>query len=72
MPESPRPDGPLLITCRRTGRAFDLDEHERCPWCWGSRERVASGDHAQFCDFEPGKDPLLFGFPEGLSRDEKG
>lgn len=68
----PEKDGQKLIRCRRTGREYDLDEHERCPWCWGSRERIASGDHALFCDWKAGEDPQLFGFPEGLSRGEKG
>ena len=60
-----------LVRCRRTGRDFDLGQHQKCPYCFGKKKDVATGDYAEFCDFRRG-DPVHFGFPEGTSRHEHG
>lgn len=60
------------IHCRRTGQEYEVDVHERCPYCWGATEQVESGDHNNFCDFKPGEDPVHFGFPEDGNRLERG
>lgn len=57
-----------LVPCRRTGRVREIPEHVACPYCFGRAEDVASGDHARFCDFRPGVDPIAFGFPETYGR----
>lgn len=58
-----------LVRCRRTGQEVPVGEHCRCPYCFGRSEQVRSGEHATFCDFRPGRDPVHFGFPEDLGRD---
>jgi len=63
---------PRLVECRRTGQAYDVEEHLRCPYCFGEKNDVASAKHGRFCDFEPGKDPINFGFPENSSRNREG
>lgn len=59
---------PKLVNCRRTGQDYDVGQHARCPYCWGSDERIAGGKHEEFCDFQPGRDPVNFGFPEDGTR----
>ena len=59
---------PSCIFCRRLQIERDLVEHLECPYCYGTSGEVASGNHARFCSFEPGKDPLLFGFPKDFGR----
>ncbi len=56
------------VRCRRTGRDRPVREHLICPYCFGEKEEVASADHDRFCDFEQGKDPMSFGFPEDAGR----
>jgi hypothetical protein len=60
------------VQCHRTGREFDLAEHQKCPYCYGQREDIASGDHEKFCDYKPGVDPVSFGFPGDSSRNQRG
>ncbi len=64
--------GKNLIECRRTGMAYQVGEHRQCPYCFGDEREVASKEHGKFCDFEPGKDPINFGFPEDNTRRERG
>lgn len=59
------------LLCRRTGRRLPPQEHARCPYCFG-REDVTSGLHERFCDYEPERDPLHFGFPPDAKRDVAG
>jgi len=54
------------VPCRRLEAQPCVEEHLACPYCFGSLEDVETGDHARFCDFEPGKDAISFGFPEGF------
>lgn len=61
-----------LVKCRRTGREFNLGEHQKCPYCYGTDRDIATGDHSKFCDFKPGEDPVCFGFPGNSSRDLHG
>jgi hypothetical protein len=56
------------VYCRRINRLQTVDEHKTCPYCFGRRADVAQGDHEQFCDFEPGVDPIVFGFPPDAGR----
>ncbi len=60
------------VQCPRIDRARTVDEHEDCPYCFGSPEDVAAGRRAKFCDFDPEKDPLVFGFPQDSSHLTKG
>lgn len=60
------------VLCRRVGREFDLDEHQKCPYCYGHAEDIATGDHERFCEFKPGVDPVSFGFPGHTSREQRG
>lgn len=60
------------VRCQRTGQDYNLGEHKRCPYCWGSSEAVRSGEHERFCEFKPGADPIHFGFPEEGNRLERG
>ncbi len=52
------------IYCPRTNRETPVTEHSRCPYCFGDRPRINSGDRQRFCDFHPGEDPIQFGFPD--------
>ena len=56
------------IACRRLDRPRSIAEHARCPYCFGDRTDIRSAAHDRFCDFEPGADPLAFGFPRGIGR----
>lgn len=59
---------PVHVACRRTGRPLAPAGHLACPYCFGDAGTVASADHERFCDFQPGKDPLAFGFPQDAGR----
>ena len=61
-----------LVRCRRTGRDFDLCEHQKCPYCFGTAEEIATRRYEKFCDFKPGVDPVCYGFPGDTSRDLHG
>lgn len=52
------------VFCRRLKRPLPVMEHVACSYCFGKEGDVRSADHARFCDFEEGKDPIHFGFPE--------
>lgn len=71
----PRPDPPRdeeRVFCRRTERHLPVDEHKRCPYCYGQENEIVAGDHAAFCDYRPGIDPVHFGFPGDAARDQRG
>lgn len=61
-----------VVHCRRTGQDYDAGTHERCPYCFGQSSDVRPGAHGEFCDFDPDKDPVSFGFPPGTTRDREG
>ncbi len=52
------------VYCRRLKRPLPLAEHKSCSYCFGTIEEIETADHEKFCDFEEGKDPIHFGFPE--------
>lgn len=54
--------------CLRLQRYRTVEEHLDCPYCSGNAAAVESGERSRFCDFEPGADPVAFGFPEGTQR----
>ena len=54
--------------CPRLGRSRSLQEHARCPYCFGDRRDIQVGERRGFCDFAPGRDPVSFGFPETHGR----
>lgn len=60
------------VYCVRNHTTKKASEHLRCPYCFGrSREVVEAGEHERFCDFDPEKDPVSFGFPEGSTRAQR-
>lgn len=61
-----------VIPCKRTGESFDPKIHLRCPYCFGGEAEVRSGEREGFCDFNPEKDPVSFGFPRDSSRAQHG
>jgi len=61
------------LRCRRTGQMYTVEEHVVCPYCSGEAETIErGGDYSEFCEFEAGRDPIHFGFPEGASRTSRG
>ncbi len=56
------------IWCCRLERKRDVAEHADCPYCFGRKQQIEGGEHAEFCDFKPGVDPISFGFPPDSSR----
>ena len=54
---------PATVFCRRIHLPLAVADHKSCPYCFGAESDVRTGDHAKFCDFEEGKDPICFGFP---------
>ena len=60
------------VNCPRLDKLRPIEEHEDCPYCFGSAEEIAEGPRAKFCDFDPEKDPLNFGFPSDASHVSKG
>jgi hypothetical protein len=58
------------VWCPRLEQERPVEEHINCAYCYGTGVDVAQGDRKCFCDFEPGKDPVNFGFPEGSSRNQ--
>ena len=60
------------VHCQRLDRKLPQGEHAACPYCFGNRQQIAGGKHADFCDFKPGVDPIQFGFPDDSSRHLQG
>jgi hypothetical protein len=61
--DAQRAAAPGEILCRRLLRPLAIAEHLTCSYCFGKQKDVRTGDYRLFCDFEPGKDPIAFGFP---------
>lgn len=55
--------GEPRIHCRRVDADYTAAQHKDCPYCFGRETAIRSGEHAKFCDFKPGQDPIVFGFP---------
>jgi len=60
------------VFCRRIQRELPVTEHSDCPYCFGKATEIAGGDHREFCDFDPKKDPINFGFPDDGVRQVRG
>jgi hypothetical protein len=61
------------LRCRRTGQMYTVPQHVRCPYCFGDEKRLRAGaGHDEFCDYEPGVDPIVFGFPQDGRRERSG
>jgi hypothetical protein len=58
------PAPPGTVFCRRIKLPLPVAEHASCPYCFGKESDVKTGEHERFCDFQEGKDPICFGFPE--------
>ena len=52
------------VWCRRLKRTLPIGEHKDCSYCFGRVVDIETAEHEKFCDFEEGKDPVCFGFPE--------
>ncbi len=60
------------VHCRRVGKLLVPGEHEECLYCHGSKDQIQTGEHGCFCNYDPEKDPVHFGFPTENVRDQKG
>lgn len=61
------------VFCVRNHVSKSSDEHLHCPYCFGKkREVIDEGEREEFCDFNPDRDPVTFGFPEESSRNTRG
>lgn len=58
------------VYCARVRDMRSVDEHLHCPYCFAPPTLIETADHTKFCDFEPGKDPVNFGFPEWSHRNK--
>jgi hypothetical protein len=67
--EAPKKEA--TVFCRRLRRRLPDRDHLACPYCFGREQDVRSADHDRFCDFEEGKDPVVFGFPETHGRHQR-
>jgi len=73
MSEERTPDGKvgyrvLKVFGHRVGRQLSIAEHARCPYCDGDERHIKTAKHGAFCDFDPDKDPVSFGFPTDDGR----
>jgi len=59
-----RPGEETKVFCRRIKLSMPVSEHVTCLYCFGKSADVKTGEYERFCDFEEGKDPVAFGFPE--------
>jgi hypothetical protein len=64
----PKDPSTARVQCRRVHRKLTIQEHLVCPYCFGCAADVAWGDHANFCEFRPGIDPINFGFPDSYGQ----
>jgi hypothetical protein len=69
---APPVHGARRVRCRRTEQLLSVEEHKQCPYCFGELADIEGGDPARFCGFEPGEDPIHFGFPENDPRYRRG
>ncbi len=56
------------VPCRRLDAKRTMKQHVECPYCFGSEQEIASRDWQRYCSFEPGVDPIVFGFPSDCLR----
>jgi hypothetical protein len=62
----------LSVHCPRLGKDRTVEKHAECPYCFGKAGDVAPGERPRFCDFQPGEDPVTFGFPTDTTRNRAG
>lgn len=61
------------LRCRRTGQMYEVPTHAKCPYCFADDDTIArGGTYKDFCDFDPDKDPIHFGFRHDSTRNENG
>ncbi|MCB9881398.1 MAG: hypothetical protein H6834_06375 [Planctomycetes bacterium] len=60
------------VYCRRLKEMKPLAEHTECMYCFGKLGQVDGSHYDHFCDYDPDKDPIHFGFPQDSSRDLSG
>jgi hypothetical protein len=66
-------DRPRVVFCVRNQITKCVEDHLGCPYCFGrNRDAVESGESKRFCDWDPEKDPVAFGFPPDTSRNSRG
>lgn len=64
---------PKPVYCVRNHTSKATEEHLSCPYCFGrKREVIEAGERKLFCDFDPDRDPIVFGFPDGSTRNANG
>ena len=61
-----------LVFCHRLGRELPVADHNECPYCFGKRDEIATGEHTDFCDFRKGVDPVSFGLHNDDTRHARG
>ncbi len=71
-PEQGSTPGDEGVFCMRLEARLPAAEHAQCAYCHGAKADIAPGEHKEFCNFDPEKDPIHFGFPEGTTRDSSG
>jgi len=59
------------VFCRRLQKRLPEQEHLECPYCYGRVDDVRSKEHERFCDFQPGEDPIVYGFPTTHGRHQR-
>jgi hypothetical protein len=64
---------PKKVYCVRNRLMKDASEHMGCPYCFGKKkEAVEDGERQDFCDYDPDKDPISYGFPTNTTRNLRG
>ena len=58
----------IKVFCRRVERQLSVEEHAQCPYCNGREDLIRTAKHERFCDYQPGVDPISFGFPTDRGR----
>lgn len=61
-----------LVHCPRLERPRTVAQHCRCVYCFGGEQDIRGGNRATFCDFQAGRDPIVFGFPEEFNHFSRG
>jgi hypothetical protein len=65
--------GAPKVYCVRNRLMKEAGEHISCPYCFGKKkELVENGERSEFCDYNPDKDPISYGFPEDTNRNLRG
>lgn len=59
----PKEKASELVFCQRIQEPVSVKEHRGCAYCFGTVKAIEEGDHKEFCDYDPDRDPLQFGFP---------